>query len=67
VRSRVQRSRSQTQTQTHGNVDVFENLPRSNAENSVDGLDQIIALSPAVLPSEVIGEAKVRAELFGLD
>ena len=54
-------------SQSHGNVDVFENLPWSNAEDSVEGLDQVVALPSAVLPAKMVDEAEARAELFGLN
>jgi len=51
----------------HGNVNVLENLSRGDAQNSVAGLNQVIALASAVLSAEMVGEAEVRAELFGFD
>ena len=44
-------------SESHGNVDVFKDLPRSDAENSVAGLDEVVALSTAMLTAEGIGEA----------
>jgi hypothetical protein len=51
----------------HRYVNIFENLPRGDAENSVGGLNQVIAFASAVLSAEMVGEAEVRAELFGFD
>ena len=51
----------------HGDVDVLENLARSDAENAVEGFDQVVALAATVLASKMVGEAETRAELLGLD
>lgn len=52
-------------SETHGDVDVFENLAGSNAENSIAGFDEIIPFSSAVLSAEVIGKAEAGIELLG--
>ena len=44
--------------ESHGNVDVLKDLPRGDAQNSVAGLDEIVALSSTMLTAEVIGEAE---------
>ena len=51
----------------HRDVNIFEDLARSDAENSVARFDQVVAFAAAVLPSQVIGEAEVGVELFGFD
>jgi hypothetical protein len=51
----------------HGDVNVFEDLFWCDAENTIVGFDQIVAFAAAVLPAEMIGEAEVRAKLFGFD
>jgi len=54
-------------SQAHGNVDVFKYPARCDAENSVAGFHQVVALSSAVLAAKVIGEAETGIELFGFD
>ena len=51
----------------HGDVDVFEYLARSDAENSLEGFDEVVPLTAAVLATERIGEAEIGVELFGFD
>ncbi len=51
----------------HGNVDVFEDTPRSDAENALGRLDQIVAFPAAVLATEVIDEGESGVELFCLN
>jgi len=51
----------------HGDVNVLENLPRGDAQNSVVGLHQVVTLAPAVMSAEMVGEAEVGAQLFGFD
>ena|SRR5215831_9722564 len=51
----------------HGDVNVLENLSGGDAQNSVAGLNQVVALASAMLSAEMVGEAEVRAELFGFD
>ena len=51
----------------HGNVNVFEDLARGDAEDTIGGLDQIVAFATAVLAAEVIGEAEAGTELLSLD
>ena len=45
-------------SECHGNVNVFENLARGDAQDSVARLDQIVAFSSAMLTAEVIGETE---------
>lgn len=49
-----------------GDVDVFENLPRSDTKHAI-GFDEVVALASGVLAAERIDEGEVGAELFGLD
>lgn len=51
----------------HGDVDVLEDLAGSDAENAVEGLDEVVALAATMLASEMIGEAERGAELLGFD
>jgi len=51
-------------SEAHEDVDVFENLTRSDAEDSVAGFDEIVALASAVLAAEVVGEAEAGIKLF---
>jgi len=51
----------------HGYIDVFENLPWSDAQHAVGRFDQIIALAPGVLAAQRIGEAESVLKLFGFD
>jgi hypothetical protein len=50
-----------------GNVDVFEYLARSDAENSVSRFDEIVALAAGVLTAERVGEVETGVELLGFD
>ena len=49
----------------HGDVNIFEDVARSDAEHTLVRLDQIVSLAPAMLASEVIDEAESGGELFG--
>jgi len=49
------------------NVDVLKDLTRSDAENTVEGFDEVVAFAAAVLTPEMIFEAESGAELFGLN
>jgi hypothetical protein len=51
----------------HGNVDVFEDLARSDAEDAVEGLDEVVTFAPTMLTSQMIGKAEGRTELLGFD
>ena len=51
----------------HGNVNVLENLTRGDAQDSVVGLNQVIAFASAVLSAKMVGEAEVRSELLCFD
>ena len=50
-----------------GDVNVFEDLARGDAENAVGGFDEIVALAAGVLPAERVGEGEAGGELFGFD
>jgi hypothetical protein len=50
-----------------GDVDVFEDLTGSDAENSVRRFDEIVALAAGVLTAESIGEVETGVELLGFD
>ena len=43
----------------HGHVDVFEDLARSDAENSLERFNEVVPLAAAVLTAESIGEAEI--------
>ena len=51
----------------HRDVNVFEDATRCDAEDSIAGFHQVIALTAAVLSAQMIGEAEAGIELFGLD
>lgn len=51
----------------HGNVDILEEVARSDADGSIVELDKIVAFSATVLATERIGEAEVGIEFFGFD
>lgn len=51
----------------HGDVDILKNLTRGDAQDSVKGLDEVVAFAAAVLTAEVIDEGEAGAELFGFD
>lgn len=51
----------------HRYVNVLKDLARSNAEDSFGRFDQIIALVPAMLATEMIGEAESVVEFPGFD
>ena len=51
----------------HLYIDVFKDVPRSDAENALARFDQIITFASAMLPAEVIGETESGSELLGLD
>ena len=51
----------------HEDVNILENLPRGDAQNSVVGLNQVVAFASAMLPAEMVGEAEVGAELLRFD
>jgi hypothetical protein len=37
---------------SHGDVDVFENLARRDAQDSIGGLDQVVSLAARVLAAQ---------------
>lgn len=51
----------------HGDVDILEDLARSDAEDAIGRLDQIVSFASAVLASEMIDEAEAGTELLGVD
>ena len=51
----------------HGDVDVFENLARCDAENALAGFDEIVSLAAAVRAAESVAEAEGGVELLGFD
>ena len=63
----VRSPRIRIRSQSHGNVNVFENPPRSDAEDPITGFHQIVALTAAVLPAEMVGEGEIGIELFSFD
>ena len=50
-----------------GYVNVLEDLPRGDAQNTVGGFDEVIALAAGVLTAESVGEGEAGGELFGFD
>ena len=50
-----------------GDVDILEDLARGDAENTIGGLDQIVALASGVLTAEDVGEGEAGGELFCFD
>lgn len=50
-----------------GDVDIFEDLARSDAKNTIGGLDQIVALASGVLTAKDVGEGEAGGELFCFD
>ena len=48
-------------------VDVFEDLTGSDAENSVRRFDEIVAFAAGVLTAERVGEVETGVELLGFD
>src|SRR5437879_2425267 len=53
--------------QVHGNVDVFKNLVRVDAEDAVGMFDEVVSFAAGVLAAQGVDEAEVGGELFGLD
>lgn len=51
----------------HGDVDIFKDLARGDAENSLGRFNQVISLTAAVLTAELIGEAESVVEFLGFD
>ena len=49
----------------HGDINVFENLSRRNADHSLARLHQIISLASGVLAAKAIDESEIRTELSG--
>lgn len=44
--------------QAHGDVDVLEDLARGDAEDSIAGLDEVVASTAAMLAPEMVGEGE---------
>jgi hypothetical protein len=51
----------------HGDVNVFEDAARGNADYAVRGFDEIIAFATAMLASEMVDETEIRVKLLGID
>ena len=51
----------------HGHVNIFEDAARSDAEDAVRGLDEIVAFASAVLAAEMVDEGKSGGDLFRLN
>ena len=54
-------------SETHGDVNIFEDLAGSDAEDSVTGFDEIVTFAAAMLAAEVVGETEAGVELLGFD
>ena len=50
-----------------GDIDILEDLARGDAENTIGGFDQIVALASGVLTAEDVGESEAGGELFCFD
>jgi len=50
-----------------GDIDVLEELAGSDAQDTVGGFDEVIALHAAVLSAKNVGEGEAGGELFGFD
>ena len=50
----------------HGNINVFEDPARSNADYTIVRFHQVITLATTMLPAEMIGEGEIGTELLGL-
>jgi len=66
-RTRRPRPRSMGLIGPQGYIDVFEDLPGSDAENAVGGFDEVVALASGVMTTESVGEGEAGGELFGFD
>lgn len=53
--------------QRHGDVDVFEDAARGDAEHAVGRFDEVVPFAPAMLAAEVVDEGETGTELFGFD
>lgn len=51
----------------HGDVDVFKDLARGDADDAVGGFDEVVALASGVLAAERVDKAEAGVELFGFD
>ena len=50
-----------------GDIDVFENLTGSDAQNAVRRFDKVVAFAARVLTAKSVGEGKTGVELLGFD
>ena len=50
-----------------GDINIFEDLTRSDAKNAVGGFDEVVALASGVLTAEHVSEGEAGGELLGLD
>lgn len=48
-------------------VNIFEDLTRGNAKNTVGGFDEVIAFASGMLTAENVGEGEAGGELLGFD
>ena len=53
--------------QGHGNVDVLEDETRGDAEDAVEGFDEVVSFPSTVLAAEMVDEGEGGAEFFGFD
>jgi hypothetical protein len=60
-RPRFHRSR------THHNVDILEDLARSDAAGAVRGLDQVVTRLATMFATKLVDERERLSELFGFD
>ena len=51
----------------HGDVNVFEDLTRSDADNAIGRFDKIVTLAAAVLAAQRVNKAETGVELFCFD
>jgi len=49
----------------HQDIDVFEDTARSDAEDAVEGFDEVVAFAAGMLTAEMVDEAETGSELFG--
>jgi hypothetical protein len=56
-----------SQVRKQGYVDIFEDLPGCDAENTIGGFDEVVAFATGVLTAENVGEGETGGELLGFD
>ena len=49
----------------HQDIDVFEDTARSDAEDAVEGFDEVVAFAAGMLAAEMVDEGETGSELFG--